>query len=230
MAGAAGRRAPGVAESIRSRSPERAGPSHCTPDADPEPVGGGGRIRLGDPRRRAAGRGSTGCLGFHRHLPMHRRAGDRHGVVSGVGILELVRRKLCPDAGSDLQWEPLPVAQDSLFAEAVFRAGHRAGQAGHHHRCTAAEHRPRRVAHPGAQWQPGDARPRLSDPKRKRGLLLLTQQGNALGDYGLGVEETRDRNRALLSITSPVVRELHNYRICDSRISVAGSAARFQGG
>ena len=54
------------------------------------------------------------------------------------------------------------------------------------------------------------------DPQRQRGFLLFTKQGNKLGDYGLGIEETRQRDRAIISITSPVVRELHNYRICDS--------------
>lgn len=54
------------------------------------------------------------------------------------------------------------------------------------------------------------------DPKRKKGFLFFTKQGNEFGDYGLGIEETRDRKRAIISITSPVVRELHNYRICDN--------------
>jgi len=53
------------------------------------------------------------------------------------------------------------------------------------------------------------------DPARKTGFLLLTEQANALGDLGLGVEESRDRSRATFSITSPVVRELTSYRICD---------------
>jgi hypothetical protein len=54
------------------------------------------------------------------------------------------------------------------------------------------------------------------DAKRKTGFLLFTKQGNELGDYGLGIEETHDRKRAIISITSPVVREWHNYRICDN--------------
>ncbi|MGA2501147.1 MAG: hypothetical protein ABSH20_25700 [Tepidisphaeraceae bacterium] len=51
--------------------------------------------------------------------------------------------------------------------------------------------------------------------KSATGFWLLTLQGNALGDYGIGIEETRGRDRATISITSPVVRELHNYRNCD---------------
>jgi len=54
------------------------------------------------------------------------------------------------------------------------------------------------------------------DAAAGRGFLLLTTQGNALGDHGLGIEETRDRDRAVISLTSPVVRELHSYRICDN--------------
>jgi hypothetical protein len=50
-----------------------------------------------------------------------------------------------------------------------------------------------------------------------RGIWLLTDQGNALGDYGIGIEETRDRSIATLSITSPLVRELYSYRMCDMR-------------
>ena len=47
------------------------------------------------------------------------------------------------------------------------------------------------------------------------GFLLLTDQGNGLGDYGLSIEETRSRDAATFSITAPLVRELYNYRICD---------------
>jgi hypothetical protein len=53
-------------------------------------------------------------------------------------------------------------------------------------------------------------------PKLKKGVWLFTQQGNGLGDYGIAVEETRRRDRCVISISAPVVRELHSYRICDS--------------
>ncbi len=48
-----------------------------------------------------------------------------------------------------------------------------------------------------------------------RGCLVITRQGNSLGDYGLGIEESRRRDQAWVTVTSPVVRELHSYRICD---------------
>ena len=54
-------------------------------------------------------------------------------------------------------------------------------------------------------------------PAKKQGVLLLTAQGNALGDYGVGLEENRDRRRAVVSVTAPVMRELHSYRGCDSQ-------------
>jgi len=68
------------------------------------------------------------------------------------------------------------------------------------------------------------------DPKRQQGFLLFTQQGNELGDYGLGIEETRKRDRATISLTSPVVRELHNYRICDSEFPSLDQPRDFKAG
>ncbi len=50
-----------------------------------------------------------------------------------------------------------------------------------------------------------------------RGMWLVTDQGNSLGDYGIGIEESRERDTATLSITSPLVRELYSYRMCDMR-------------
>jgi hypothetical protein len=50
----------------------------------------------------------------------------------------------------------------------------------------------------------------------KTGIWLLTKQGNALGDYGIGIAESKDRTKATISITSPVVREQFVYKICDS--------------
>lgn len=50
----------------------------------------------------------------------------------------------------------------------------------------------------------------------KTGIWLLTKQGNSLGDYGIGIAESKDRTKATISITSPVVREQFVYKICDS--------------
>lgn len=68
------------------------------------------------------------------------------------------------------------------------------------------------------------------DAKNKKGFLLFTKQGNELGDYGIGIEETRRRDRAIISITSPVVRELHNYRICDREFPSLDQPRDFKAG
>lgn len=52
-------------------------------------------------------------------------------------------------------------------------------------------------------------------PSSGGGFLLLSGQGNSLGDYGFLIEENRDRTKAWISLQSPVVREWYNYQICD---------------
>jgi len=66
--------------------------------------------------------------------------------------------------------------------------------------------------------------------KSRRGFLLLTSQGNELGDYGIGIEENRGRDRATISLTSPVMRELHSYRICDSEFPSLDEPRNFKAG
>ena len=67
-------------------------------------------------------------------------------------------------------------------------------------------------------------------PSLSLACWILTLQGNALGDYGLSVEETRRRDRATFSITSPLVRELHNYRNCDLQFPSLDTPRDFQAG
>ena len=50
-----------------------------------------------------------------------------------------------------------------------------------------------------------------------KAVWMLTEQGNSLGDYGINVEESRNREKAIISITSPVVREQYNYISCNAR-------------
>jgi len=50
----------------------------------------------------------------------------------------------------------------------------------------------------------------------KKGIWLLTHQGNAYGDYGINIEENRQRTAATVSITSPIVREGFTYMICNA--------------
>ena len=68
------------------------------------------------------------------------------------------------------------------------------------------------------------------DPKRKRGFLLFTEQGNKQGDFGIGIEETRVRTKTIISVTSPVVRELYNYRICDNEAPSLDQPRDFKAG
>lgn len=63
-----------------------------------------------------------------------------------------------------------------------------------------------------------------------RGFFLVTGQGNHLGDFGIGIEETRGRDRAVLTITSPLVREIHSYRMCDMRAPSVDEPADFIAG
>ena len=53
--------------------------------------------------------------------------------------------------------------------------------------------------------------------KSGKSIWMLFEQGNQLGDYGVNIEENRDRSKASFSITSPLVRELYKYRITDNR-------------
>lgn len=46
-----------------------------------------------------------------------------------------------------------------------------------------------------------------------QGFWLFSKQGNALGDYGYDIEELKDRKTAVISLTSPVVREVQKYFI-----------------
>lgn len=63
-----------------------------------------------------------------------------------------------------------------------------------------------------------------------KGCWVMTRQGNELGDYGLSIEETRGRDRAIISLTSPVVRELYNYRNCDMRFPSVDTPKDFKAG
>ncbi len=56
----------------------------------------------------------------------------------------------------------------------------------------------------------------FSSDTTQKGMWLLTRQGNNLGDFGMDVAETRDRKNATFSITSPLVREQFEYRMCNA--------------
>jgi hypothetical protein len=67
-------------------------------------------------------------------------------------------------------------------------------------------------------------------PGNKKGFFLLTKQGNGLGDYGINIVENSNRSVAEISVTSPVVRELYKYRICDMRYPSDDKPADFSAG
>jgi len=67
-------------------------------------------------------------------------------------------------------------------------------------------------------------------PGAQAGCWLTCLHANALGDFGLSLEETRSRDRATIAITSPVVRELYNYRICDMRFPSIDTPHDFRAG
>ncbi|MBC7914350.1 MAG: hypothetical protein H7Y07_09530 [Pyrinomonadaceae bacterium] len=67
-------------------------------------------------------------------------------------------------------------------------------------------------------------------PAEKSGFLVLTDQGNNYGDYGMGIEETKGKTSGEISISSPLVRELYKYRITDLRYPSNDVPATFKAG
>jgi hypothetical protein len=53
-------------------------------------------------------------------------------------------------------------------------------------------------------------------PHWKLAVWILTEQATQLGNTGLGIEESEERDTAFFSLTAPHVRELYKYRICDT--------------
>ncbi|MCS7020072.1 MAG: hypothetical protein RMJ87_13915 [Cytophagales bacterium] len=54
-------------------------------------------------------------------------------------------------------------------------------------------------------------------PRLQRACWLLTTQATELGDTGISLEESKDRRRAWMSFTAPVVRERYQYTIASTR-------------
>jgi len=66
--------------------------------------------------------------------------------------------------------------------------------------------------------------------KTSKGIWILFDQQNSLGDFGVNVEENRNRDKAHVSITSPLVREGYKYRITDNRFPSPDRGADFSEG
>ncbi len=58
-------------------------------------------------------------------------------------------------------------------------------------------------------------------PNTKNGCWLFFNQANKYGDYGVDIEENKGRSKAVISLTSPVVREL--VKAQDMRMDIAPS-------
>ncbi len=67
-------------------------------------------------------------------------------------------------------------------------------------------------------------------PSSASALWILSPQGNHLGDFGIDIEESRDRDASWVHLSSPVVRELNNYRICDNQAPSLDRGADFKAG
>lgn len=68
------------------------------------------------------------------------------------------------------------------------------------------------------------------EPAKKRGFWLITDQNTSLGDTGLEIEESLQRDRAFITLTAPHVREKYKYRICNTGYLSDDRGADFQAG
>jgi len=64
----------------------------------------------------------------------------------------------------------------------------------------------------------------------KTGFLLMTNQATIFGDNGISIEESRDRQTGVISITVPVVRENYQYTIADNQAASKDKAPDFKTG
>lgn len=67
-------------------------------------------------------------------------------------------------------------------------------------------------------------------PLTKKGFWLLTNQNTSLGDTGIEIEESIDRNEAVISITAPGVRHDNRYIICNTKFPSDDRGADFKEG
>ena len=54
-------------------------------------------------------------------------------------------------------------------------------------------------------------------PSQGSSFWMLFPQANQWGDFGVNLEENRNRSKMTISLSSPVVREYYKYRIADNR-------------
>jgi hypothetical protein len=68
------------------------------------------------------------------------------------------------------------------------------------------------------------------NPSTKMGTWFLFQQGNEQGDYGVTFTENKSRNKAVFSLTSPVVREKTQYFIANNNAPSEDVPATYRAG
>jgi len=64
----------------------------------------------------------------------------------------------------------------------------------------------------------------------KKGFFLTTVQRNSFGDLGMNIEESANRQQAVISLCSPLVRERSKYFICDNQAPSTDIPADFKAG
>ncbi|MCS6968989.1 MAG: hypothetical protein RMJ44_06275 [Cytophagales bacterium] len=70
----------------------------------------------------------------------------------------------------------------------------------------------------------------IFSPAQRRACWLMTLQGTSLGDTGISIEESKDRRRAWISFTVPVVRQRYRYTITTTRAPSLDTAFHFTEG
>ena len=63
-----------------------------------------------------------------------------------------------------------------------------------------------------------------------KSALFITTQKNRLGDYGINIEESSGRSQAIISFTSPLVRERYKYEIANNSVASTDEPANLKTG
>jgi hypothetical protein len=70
----------------------------------------------------------------------------------------------------------------------------------------------------------------IQSPGSKSGVLFFFKPSTQLGDNGIRITESRDRNTAEINLTAPVVREGNRYFIADNQVESQDNPASFNAG
>ncbi|NJD01202.1 MAG: hypothetical protein FIA99_01070, partial [Ruminiclostridium sp.] len=67
-------------------------------------------------------------------------------------------------------------------------------------------------------------------PGDKKGFWLMTHQDTYLGDTGIAIEESIDRSKAIITVSTPGVRHYHRYTMCSTKQASEDKGADFKEG